>query len=360
MPRFSHPRWAAPVLPSTPERAPTLLVERDPQPAKPQGVPRGQRPQEPTAPRPRRCPGRAASSAGHKPPSSSLGSPHRGARVVGSLLALSSRSCKKENKPRRQLPLCSWLWPTLLQKGISPYPPPQLHPCHSGFALLSEGKDKDPAERRRSPPPARTHPGHGEKPFASCCWEGLAPHRHPIPCPMPRGRPHTSPPAGFRAFPTPRQTPEGPRPHLRSPVPLTQAEESKASPAPALLNRRLSFLSGSATLQRPQSHSKSQFPAGTWRWAHSGELHQAAGIKGGEAWLKPKPRSALPSRGRECGSEAGGNRWDEGCRRRAGHHPNTQLFVVALPKLHPCALGAGLGDAGGGRKGSPASLHGAG
>lgn len=161
---------------------------------------------------------------------------------------------------------------------------------------------------------------------------------------MPRGRPQTSPPAGFRAFSTPRQTEEGPRPHLRSPVPPTRAEESKASPAPALLNRRLSFLSGSATLQRPQSHSKSQFPAGTWRWAHSGELHQAAGIKGGEAWLKPKLRSALPSRGRECGSKAGGNRWDEGCRRRAGHHPNTQsslswLCPNCIPVLWALALG---------------------
>lgn len=74
-----------------PQREPrSLLVERDPQPAKSQGVPRGQQPQEPTAPRPRRCPGRAASSAGHKPPASSPGSPHHGARVVGSLLVLSS------------------------------------------------------------------------------------------------------------------------------------------------------------------------------------------------------------------------------------------------------------------------------
>lgn len=57
-------------------------------------------------------------------------------------------------------------------------------------------------------------------------------------------------------------------------------EESKASPAPAPLNRRRSFLSGSAASQRPQSHSESQFPAGTWRWARSGGLHQAAGIRG--------------------------------------------------------------------------------
>lgn len=116
-----------------------------------------------------------------------------------------------------------------------------------------------------------------------------------------------------------------------------------------LLNGRLSFLSGSANFQRPQSHSKSQFPAGTWRWAHSGGLHQAAGIRSGgrspaetEASLGP----SQPGQGVQVQGWREAPGWGRGCRRPARHRPNPQLFVVALPKLPPCALGAGLGDAG--------------
>lgn len=83
--------------------------------------------------------------------------------------------------------------------------------------------------------------------------------------------------AGFRAFSIPLQTPAGPCPHLSSPSP--QVEESRASPS-ALWSLQLAFPSGSASLQGPQSHSQSQFPAGTWRWARWGGLHQAAGIRG--------------------------------------------------------------------------------
>ena len=107
-------------------------------------------------------------------------------------------------------------------------------------------------------------PGHREKPFASCCWAGLAPHRHPILCPMPQGQPHPSPPAGFGAFSTPRQTPAGPRPHLRSPIPVPPdpggREQSLPSPcpfeSPALFSFWLSYLTKTPELQQEPISSR--------------------------------------------------------------------------------------------------------
>lgn len=239
----------------------------------------------------------------------------------------------KENKPRRQLPLSSWLRLTrchFTHRFISPdfpcIPPPSSIHAAAALPCCKRGRTKTLQERRRSPPPARACPGDREKPFASCCWAGLAPPGHPSPSPVPRGWTHPSAPTGFGASSTPRQSPAGPHPHLRSPVavPLTWMEESKASPSPVLLNGRLSFLSGSATLQRPQSHSKSQFPAGTWRWAHSGGLHQAAGISSGGSLAETKVLLGP--------SQLGQGVWVQGWRQSLGWGQGLQETCQASPQ----------------------------
>lgn len=123
--------------------------------------------------------------------------------------------------------------------------------------------------------------------------------------------------------------------------------EGRAEPPQAHFpwNRRLPFLSGSAALRRPQSRSKSQFPARTWRWARSGGLHQAAGIGRGKARLKPKPRPALPSRGRAGGSPApssslgAGRGLQDGCRAHAASPRTCPPRGPGVPV--PRALGTG-------------------
>lgn len=69
-------------------------------------------------------------------------------------------------------------------------------------------------------------------------------------------------------------------------------------------------------------------------------------LEGREAQLKPKPRSALPSWGREDRSKAGGSCWDRGCRRPAWHHPKAQLLVTVLSISRPMLWALALGTEG--------------
>jgi len=122
---------------------------------------------------------------------------------------------------------------------ISPGSPGVAPPAPSvALPWQQEGKDKDTMGEEEKPTRSRAPPGHGEKPLASCCWAGRAPH----PLPHVSGLAPAHPPAGFGAFSTP--TPGTGR---GSPIAPTRVEASKASAAPALWNRRLSFPPGSAT-----------------------------------------------------------------------------------------------------------------